>query len=259
MTTPFELMVAPTGARLSKADHAGLPITIAEIAAEAKSCADAGATALHLHVRDAAGLHSLDPEIYNRAIAAVQAKTSIPIQFSTEAAGIFDTQTQRTCLAHTKAHDASVALREMTRDPDHMGQVYTAMVAAKVDVQHILYSPQEVTQLLELFERQVIPRASARVIFVLGRYHPDQRSTPADLQPFLKAMAQASLRWMVCAFGPLEQDCLLAALDQGGDARIGFENNRIAPDGRVFPDNASSVASFVKRAAAAGFTPQRRT
>jgi 3-keto-5-aminohexanoate cleavage enzyme len=59
--TPLVVIVAPTGARRSKADHAGLPITPDEIAAEAARCCAAGATVLHLHVRDEDGAHTLDP------------------------------------------------------------------------------------------------------------------------------------------------------------------------------------------------------
>jgi uncharacterized protein (DUF849 family) len=70
-------------------------------------------------------------------------------------------------------------------------------------------------------------------------------------------MGDNQLRWSVCAFGQAEHDCLLAALELGGHARIGFENNCLAPDGQVFDSNEASVAAFVDRAAKAGFSPVR--
>jgi uncharacterized protein (DUF849 family) len=60
---PVLIMVAPTGARRSKLDHPGLPISACEIALTARACADAGAGAIHLHVRDRSGGHSLDPDL----------------------------------------------------------------------------------------------------------------------------------------------------------------------------------------------------
>ena len=60
MINHLALMVAPNGARKSSADHPGLPITVDAIAAEAAACREAGAQALHLHVRDDAGRHTLD-------------------------------------------------------------------------------------------------------------------------------------------------------------------------------------------------------
>jgi uncharacterized protein (DUF849 family) len=62
------VMVAPNGARRTKADHPHLPLTPAVIAREAELCAAAGATVLHVHVRDQDGRHSLDPTLYRAAI-----------------------------------------------------------------------------------------------------------------------------------------------------------------------------------------------
>ena len=47
-----KLMVAPNGARKVKKDHPAVPLTISETVATAKSCYEAGAGAIHLHVRD---------------------------------------------------------------------------------------------------------------------------------------------------------------------------------------------------------------
>ena len=70
--TPLVVMVAPNGARRTKADHPNLPLIPAEIAREAERCAAAGASVLHLHVRDEDGRHSLDPRLYLAAIDAVR-------------------------------------------------------------------------------------------------------------------------------------------------------------------------------------------
>lgn len=69
MTPLPRLMVAPTGARRGKADHPALPVSIPEIVATAVACFAAGARAIHAHVRDAGGLHSLDPGLYRELLA----------------------------------------------------------------------------------------------------------------------------------------------------------------------------------------------
>ena len=48
-------MVAPNGARKVKTDHPQVPLDAGEIAAVARDCADAGAGAIHYHVRDTEG------------------------------------------------------------------------------------------------------------------------------------------------------------------------------------------------------------
>ena len=255
MTHVFDLMVAPNGARLGKGDHPALPITATEVADAAEACEAAGATAIHVHVRDQGGGHSLDPDRYAETVAQIRARTALSVQISTEAVGIYDVATQARCLMRAPSSDASVALREIARDVDALSRVYGDAHARGISVQHILYDPIDLRALLEHFDNGVIPEGDRRALFVLGRYAENQVSTPDDLTPFLDALGTVPLRWSVCAFGPQEHECLLAALKAGGHVRIGFENNRTAADGTPYADNAASVATFVQSAAKHGFTP----
>ncbi|MDX1736619.1 MAG: 3-keto-5-aminohexanoate cleavage protein, partial [Alphaproteobacteria bacterium] len=90
------LCVAPNGARKTRDDHAAIPISPAELASEAKACMDAGAAMIHLHVRDEAGRHTIAPEFYRPAIAAVREATDedFIIQITTEAVGIYSNDQQ---------------------------------------------------------------------------------------------------------------------------------------------------------------------
>jgi len=82
------VIAAPNGARRGKAEHANLPISIAEIAAEAALCQRAGAAVLHLHVRDGNGAHSLDAGLYRAASEAIaEAAPGMLVQITTESAG----------------------------------------------------------------------------------------------------------------------------------------------------------------------------
>ena len=125
MTTPFELMVAPNGARLSKADHRMLPITAEEIVETARRCEEAGAIAIHVHVRDAAGSHSICPVRYGDVTKKIAEATTLRIQASTEAAGIFDVPAQYECLSQLANTEASVSLREISRSPEMFEKTYS--------------------------------------------------------------------------------------------------------------------------------------
>ena len=59
------------GAR-ARGFHPRLPLTAAELAADAAACAAAGAVALHIHPRDMNGEETLDPEAVGVAVAAVR-------------------------------------------------------------------------------------------------------------------------------------------------------------------------------------------
>jgi uncharacterized protein (DUF849 family) len=50
---------------------------------------------------------------------------------------------------------------------------------------------------------------------------------------------------MVCAFGPEEHTCLLAAAKHGGSLRVGFENSLVSKAGTPHKDNAASVSALI--------------
>jgi len=257
LKTPFELMVAPNGARLTKLDHPKLPISTDEISETALKCAQVGANAIHLHIRDSNNHHSLDTNIYKKTVEAIRSKTSIHLQISSEAAGIFNVDEQKKCLENSPVNDVSVALREIERSPELIKVIYNTAKKDGIDIQHILYDDQDLKRLLKYFDEGIIPKSSRRVIFVLGKYNLDQVSFPKDINPFLTMLGAQKLNWSVCAFGLNEHKCLLEALNLGGNVRVGFENNTKSEDGAFFANNESSVEKFIKAADRIGFQPKR--
>lgn len=238
------IMVAPNGARRGAADHPALPVTTAQILDTAAACHAAGADALHLHVRDAQARHSLDAGRYGETLAALAERVpGMRVQITTEAAGRFDVAAQLRCLTALRPGWASIALREIARDPDLAPRVYAACADQGTEVQHILYDTDDIALLRHWQARGVVRAGQGAVLFVLGRYTAGQVSVPADLDPFRAAMPKQR-DWMVCAFGPQEHGCLLTAARQGGDLRVGFENSLTDADGAPHADNAASVASL---------------
>lgn len=250
----YSLMVAPNGARRGREDHPQLPVTDEQMARAAAACFAAGAQALHLHVRDAQGRHTLDAGRYRAAMDAVRDQVpGLAIQITTESAGIYDTAAQVACLEALRPVAASVSLREMARDARQAKRAYALCHEAGTDVQHILYGPDCITRLRGWFQDGTVPAQMRNAIFVLGQYSPSVLAQPSDLTRFLAATADLHLNWSVCAFGRNERACLLAAVAAGGDVRIGFENNIETPEGDLLADNAASVAAFVQAARDAGY------
>ena len=250
------IMVAPNGARRGKADHPAIPLTPSELALDVAACAAAGAAAVHLHVRDDAGAHSLDPGLYREAVAAVRAACpDIVIQVTTEAVGRYAPAEQMATVRALRPEAASLALREII--PDEASEAaardfFDWMQEAGVAPQVILYAPEEVARCRELIARGVVPFAAPFLLFVLGRYAADQQSAPEDLDPFVAALGGLPAPWAVCAFGRREADCAVAAARLGGHVRVGFENNLHLPDGALAPNNAAIVAATAGLLRAAG-------
>jgi uncharacterized protein (DUF849 family) len=253
MPSPIIIGVAPTGARRTRADHPALPLTIAEIAREAAVCREAGAVLLHLHVRDRDGRHTLDPDLYREAMAAVrrEAGPDLIIQITTEAVGRFTVAEQMATVRAVRPEAVSLAVREIV--PDAAAEPTAAAFLAECAgrgtlLQYIVYTPDDLARCQDLVARGVIPGRHASVLFVLGRHAEGQVSRPDDLSPFLAVYA-LHRPWFLCAFGAQEGACALAAAERGGHARVGFENNLALADGSPAPGNAALVAQLAAGAA----------
>jgi len=243
-TLPY-IMVAPNGARRSRAEHPQVPVRMDEIVTTAAACWASGAQALHLHVRDDAGEHSLDAGRYRETLTELALHVpQLRVQITTEAAGRFTVTEQLACLRGVQAAWASIAVREIARAPELATTVYATCAEHGTQVQHILYDVADIAQLLAWRAQGVVHTSQHSVLFVLGRYSAGQTSSPNDLAPFLAALPEAS-DWMVCAFGPREHECLASAARQGGAVRVGFENSLCTADGTLHADNASSVTALV--------------
>jgi uncharacterized protein (DUF849 family) len=242
------VMVAPNGARKTRSDHSRLPISIEETASEAALCQAAGASALHAHVRGANDEHVLDAGLYRELIAETSRRApGMLLQITSEAAGIYRPEQQVECIQAVNPQMASMVLREISSNferPEYAQRFFECCDENQVHIQHILFSAEDFEHFLDYRERGIIPADHRCVLFVLGRYNVNFQSEPADLEPFLRHEL-GDLDWFTCAFGQREQDCVMAAIEAGGNARIGFENNLFLPNGEIAASTAALVESLV--------------
>ena len=80
---PCIVTAAIVGAETTRAQNPHLPLTADEIGQEAARCVQAGASVIHLHVRDDDGAPSQAASRFAQAILAIRARTDVVIQCST--------------------------------------------------------------------------------------------------------------------------------------------------------------------------------
>lgn len=243
---PLIITSAPNGAYKQLKDHAQVPLTAERLAQTAKSCLDAGASMLHLHIRDAQGGHSLDLQGYRDATAAVRAAVGqeMVLQITSEAAKVYQAPQQIAMVQALRPEAVSVGLREV--DQPEIGETglaefFSGLVRDQIMTQVIVYDVKDLQRWQDLRQRGVVPDAPWFLLFVLGRYTAGQTSSPTDLVPFVHAHTTGE-PWAVCAFGATEHACVSAAASLGGHVRVGFENNLYLKNGQIAPDNAALVA-----------------
>ena len=243
--------MAPNGARKTKADHPALPITPADLAYEAAACLEIGASMFHLHVRDSEDRHTLDADAYRAAIKAIREAVgdSLVIQVTSEAVGLYRPAEQMAMVRDVRPEAVSLAVREIIADTTAEPEAATFLAwlyAERIQPQYILYSADDILRFQDLRKRGVIPGENPFVLYVLGRYTKGQTSEPSDLLEFLSVDGARDVPWSMCAFGPKESACGLAAASLGGHARLGFENNMLLATGEKAANNAGLIQQMVQ-------------
>ena len=228
-----------------------LPITAEELARAAAECLDQGAAMLHLHVRDAEGVHLLDADVYRAAIGRITAAIGdrLVLQISSGSMGRYSSARQMAVVLETNPEAASFALRELapeTKDEPQFRGFLERLKRMRVWPQIILYSPEEARRLAAMQKRGMIPFDQIAVLYVLGRFSLLRRAAPSDLLPFLAPDMPHFAWWSVCAFGRRELACAVAGALFGGHARVGFENNVALPSGQQAATNAELVGAAAR-------------
>ncbi|MBX2838190.1 MAG: 3-keto-5-aminohexanoate cleavage protein [Gammaproteobacteria bacterium] len=244
------VMAAPNGARLVPDDHAAVPVTIAQTIETTVACRAQGAQALHAHVRDDQLLHCLDTDRYRALISGLETALgkNFPVQVTTEAVGRYSTDEQMQLVRDLKPRYISAAVREFIPDDSDVNAAadfYRWCVQNQVGVQHIIYDDNDLQRYFDYKTAEVIPLEHQSVLIVLGRYVKDQLSDPSLVDHFAKALEGHDLRWMLCAFGHTETQCLVKGAQHGAGCRVGFENNRLHPDQTIAESNEERVATLL--------------
>ena len=249
---PAILCVAPNGARKTCRDHPGLPITPSELGRAATESLEAGAAMIHLHVRDGNLAHVLDVAAYRAAIQAIrfQVGDKLVIQVTTESCGLYRPEEQMRLVRELRPEAVSLSIGEIVPNPAFetpAAEFFAWLRAEGIFAQFIVFDADQIRSLVRLIHRGIVPHSDPCVLFVLGRYTPNQMSAPSDLDPLLE-VSPFREAWFLCAFGRHELACADRALGRGGHARIGFENNLFRPDGTQAASNAELVGLAASRA-----------
>ncbi|MEE9326875.1 MAG: 3-keto-5-aminohexanoate cleavage protein [Cocleimonas sp.] len=242
------IAVAPNGARKLLSDHPHIPLDTNHIATTAKDCLVAGASMIHLHVRDDSGRHSLSVNLYQQAIVEINKATDsgIFIQVTSEAVGKY-TAVEQFAMIHALKPDAvSIALREIkSLDEKIISHHFKTMRQANIAPQLILYNQTDLSLYRDWLNRGVIVGKAFPILFVIGKEQLEGSFDNTILrQEFIRDIPNSS--WMVCAFGENEFHAGKLAAEIGGHIRLGFENNCLLDSGVIAKSNAEIIEQMAK-------------
>lgn len=243
------LTAAIVGAETTRAQTPYLPITAREIAEEAARCRDAGAAVIHLHVRNPDGSPSQSRELYAEAIAAIREATDVIIQTSTGGAiGMSAEERAQPLLCRPEMATLNCGTlnfgdgifdnaRPLIRD-------LAARIRAAGSVPELeCYEVGHIHEALQLAAEGHIT-GPLHFQFVLGV--PGGIAAREDVLRFMISQIPPGSTWGVAAVGRHQRPMTELAMQLGGHARVGLEDN-IYLEKNVL---AEGSAPLVARAAA---------
>jgi 3-keto-5-aminohexanoate cleavage enzyme len=246
---------AVTGAETTRAQNPALPLTPAEIADAAYDAWLAGASVLHLHVRDKEGKPTQDLKVFKDVIDRVRAKCDMVIETTTGGA-VGDTPEER--------------LQPVTLDPDmasldcgtvNFGNEFIVNTLPLMREFAALMRERKVRPTLECFDlshvyasrvliKEGLLQAPFHYGFVLNVpggvvYEPDV------LEFFVRKLPEGAF-WTAMGIGRANLPAVYGALALGGNIRVGFEDNVYYAKGVLAKSNAELVERAVRIARETG-------
>jgi uncharacterized protein (DUF849 family) len=235
------LQVTPTGP-WGKDVHPNLPVSMDELLTDLRRSFQAGATGVHLHVRDPSGAETLEPAVVNATCVAVRriaAEVGVPVEIglTTGAWIVPDLAARIAMIREWEGVDcATVNLSE-----DGFEEVMSAMLDVGIGIDVGMWAPAEIDRLLG---SGLLPGVR-RVSIELDPGEPYfLRGAPAEVaqrvNDLLDEAGSACPRLTHGMKGwtwPLVED----AFRRGHDTRVGFEDSVLLPDGTTAESNAQLV------------------
>jgi uncharacterized protein (DUF849 family) len=224
------VMACLNGGR-SRAEHAAVPYTPAELAADAVATRKAGAFAVHVHARDARGRQTMAAAACDAAVEAIRAAAPRLLIGLTTSSDVDPDPFARAAAvrAWRKAPDfISVNLSELG-----WAGIVRAAVHAGIAVEAGLSTPDAADELARSpFAHQVV-RALVEVEGGVDEARAIARAIPPAVTQLWHGVGERT--WEV----------IPAAIAAEHQVRVGFEDVLVLPDGRAAQSNAELVAAAV--------------
>lgn len=239
---------AVTGAETTRVQNPNLPVTPEEIAEAAAEAGQAGASILHLHVRNPDGQPTQDVEIFRKTIELVRSKCDMVIEVTTGGAVGMSLE-QRLEPLVLSPEMASLDCGTVNFGEDYIVNTLPMMRKAAQEMKE-----RGIRATLECFDLSHID--ASKLLIEEGLVDPPLHyglvlGPPggvsydrAALDFFVKRLPKGAF-WTAIGIGRASTAAMNDAIEKGGFVRVGFEDNVYYEKGVL----ALSNAQLVKRAA----------
>jgi 3-keto-5-aminohexanoate cleavage enzyme len=253
---PVIITCAITGAETTREKQPNLPVTPVEQAQAAFEAVQAGASIIHLHVREDDGKPSQRVERFQEAIDAIRSRApGVIIQISTGGA-IGESIENRARPLSLKPDMASLNLGTMNfgdevffNHPRDIMGLAQRMKSHGVMTELEVYEAGMLESAFRLRKQGVLeePLHFQFVLGVPGGMSGEVRNL-VHLVGLLEQNAGKNTHWGVAGIGRYQLPLAMHALAMGGHVRVGFEDNIFYHKGEIAKSNAQLVERVARLA-----------
>ncbi|HEX5612587.1 MAG TPA: 3-keto-5-aminohexanoate cleavage protein [Burkholderiales bacterium] len=251
MTQPVIITVAITGAVPKKKDNPAVPVTPAEQIESTHEAFEAGASLVHIHVRNPDESPGSDPDMYGLVQEGVRKHCpGMIVQFSTGGRG--REQSKRGAMLYLKPDMASLATGSVNfptniyeNPPDFVEGLAKTMLENDIKPEVEVFDLAMLYNAANLVKKGLL-KDPPHVQFVMGIQNamPARRSIFDFLRAELKEVLP-NATWVAAGTGRFQWEVNQWCMETGGHVRTGLEDNlKIAPD-RLAASNAELVKKVV--------------
>lgn len=252
---PLMITAAICGAEVFRDQTPYVPYSPAELADEAVRCSEAGATMVHLHVREADGRPSQRAELFGETMALIRARCPILIQFSTGGA-VGMTVAERADALKLKPDMATLTTGSVNFGDDIFAnaapmvrQIAQRMAEFGVRPEIECFDTGMVDTALRLAKEGLVP-SPGHFNLVMGMAG-GMGGTAQHLE-FVRSLLPAACTWSVAGIGRFELPLAERAIAVGGHVRVGLEDNVYLSKGVLAKGSYELVQAVAELARQAG-------
>lgn len=243
------ITAAICGAEVTKEHNPNIPYTVEEIGREAESAYKAGASIIHLHVRDDNGVPTQDKERFRQCIEEIQKRCpDAIIQPSTGGAvGMTDEERLQPVELLPEMATLDCGTLNFGGDEIFVNTENTIKNFGKIMIE------KDVKPEIEVFDKGMVDYAIqfAKQGYIKEPMHFDfvlgvqMTATARDLA-FLVDTLPTGSTWTVSGVGRHEMPMAAIGIAMGGHVRVGFEDNIYLSKGVLAKSNGELVEKVVR-------------
>ena len=255
MSQPVIITVAITGAVPKKKDNPAVPVTPPEQIESTHEAFEAGASLVHIHVRNPDESPGSDPEMYGRVQEGVRKHCpGMIVQFSTGGRG--RDMSQRGAMLHLKPDMASLATgsvnfpdRVYENPPDFIEALARTMLENDIKPEVEVFDLAMLYNAANLVKKGLL-KSPPHVQFVMGI--PNAMPARRTVFDFLRSEIEAVLpgaTWVAAGVARFQWEVNQWCLETGGHCRTGLEDNLKIEADRLAASNAELVKKIADNCA----------